>query len=274
MPASLQIILTTIGLVGYAAASIAAIRRFPRPQRGLPLDVAVPLLAGLAAVGILIFAQVVVSGSLLAAGTVFDAMLLIAWLIALEVLLIRWARRLRGIEIVLLPLAAVLQIVALAVFRSSTSGPQHLRQWHIIGHVAVITLAGACFIASGVAGAVYLVVHRAMRHHRQLSVLGRLPALESLEHFGRLMVVTGYPLLTFGILTGVCGIAHSPPAHRVRELIMGSGTIALWIFYGVALIVVWLRPRLRGPRAAALSIGAAGLTLLNFVVYLLMRSHT
>jgi ABC-type uncharacterized transport system permease subunit len=230
------------------------------------------LVVGLAAgVGLIVW-RVAAAGTLLAVSG-FDAMVLIAWLIGLEVFVVRGAGRLRGVDVFLLPVATLLQLASLLMVRSGTGGASHMNQWHIIGHAMVITLSGAFFVASGVAGVIYLIVHRAMRTKKELSILGRLPPLESLERFGRVMVAFGFPLLTFGILTGVCGIAHLPEHHRSREMMMASGTLVLWAAYGVAMVVVWLKPRLRGPRAAALATGAAGLTVLNFVAYLLMRSQ-
>jgi len=274
MPTQWQIALTVVGLLGYGTAAAAAIRRLR--GRGAPSSATVttPLTVGLITVAAMLIAQIAEGGTLLAVGNAFDAAVLIAWLIAAEVLVLLWAGRLKGIETFLLPVAAIVQACSLLIFlRSGPSAPRYVHQWHIIGHGVVITLATACFVASGVAGVVYLNVHRAIRGHRQLSVLGRLPALESLERFGRWMVALGFPLLTFGILTGVCGIAHSPPALRAREFLMAGGTVGVWVLYGVAMVIIGLRPRLRGPRAAALASGAAGLTVLNVLVYLLMRSN-
>jgi len=260
-------------LGGYLAASAVAVVSVRRTCAVSRMRLLGPLVFGLLVVAGMLLAKTITAGSLLAIGSVHDALILIAWLIGAEVLLIRTAGRLAGVESFLVPAAALLQACAILMYLFRPSGPQYVQQWHILGHVFVISFAGACFVASGVAGAVYLVVHRAMRRHRELSVLGRLPALESLERFGRWSVAVGFPLLTFGILTGICGIAHSPPERRSRELEMASGTIALWILYAVAMLVVWRRSRLRGPRAAGLATGAAGLTILIFMVYLLMRSR-
>ncbi len=272
MPTYGQLVLMGIGLVGYVAAAAVAIRRFRRPERVTPVGLAAPLLLGLVAGAGLVIWRVTAAGTLLAVSG-FDAMILIAWLMAAEVLAVRWAGRLNGVDAFFLPMAAALQAGSLLMIRSGASGAHYLHAWHIVGHAMVILVAGACFVASGLAGLAYLFVHRAMRSRRQLSVLGRLPPLESLERFGRRMVAAGFPLLTFGILTGVCAIAHTPPEDREREMMMASGTLALWVVYGIAMLIVWVRPRFRGHRAAMLATGAAGLTVVNFLTYLLMRSH-
>ena len=62
------------------------------------------------------------------------------------------------------------------------------------GWVGSVTWDGRDEQGREVAGGVYLVVHRAMRGHHELRVLGRLPALESLERLGRWMVAAGFPL--------------------------------------------------------------------------------
>lgn len=271
MPTNGQMMLMGIGLVGYAAAAVVAAVGF-RQREPLPTSRASGiLLVGLASGAGLILWRVIGAGSLLVVGG-FDAMVLIAWLIALEVLVIRLAGRLRGVDVFLLPVAALLQAGSLLMVRSGAVEPIYLKQWHIIGHAMIISIAGACFVASGVAGVVYLVVDRAMRTQAKMRILGRLPPLESLERLGRIMVAAGFPLLTFGILTGICGIAHAPASERAWEAVMASGTVLLWAMYGVAMILVWLRPRLRGRRGAVLATLAGALIVVNFVTYLVMRS--
>ena len=272
MPTHGQLALLGLGLVGYGAAAVGAFRRIGRPDQGKAVSVTAALVAGLLASAVLIVWRIAEGGTLLAVGG-FDAMVLIAWLVALEILVVRLAGRLRGVDAFLMPVVVAVQAGSLLMIRSTASGPSHLHPWHIVGHAVVISLAGALLVVSGVAGVVYLIVHRAVRRKRDLSALGRFPPLESLERFGRAMVAAAFPLLTFGILTGVCAIAHAPAENRSREMMMASGIVALWVLYAVAMLVVWLRPRLRGPRAAALATMAAGLTALNFVTYLLIRSH-
>ncbi len=269
-----QLALGFLGLLGYGVAALMAIRRGRRPEACPESLVILPLVVGLAAVGGSLVIQIAQGRSLLAVGNVFDAAMMIAWLLAAEVLVIRLAGRLGGVDSLLLPVAAVLQAFALVLFSRRPTSPQYLHQWHILGHVAVISLAGACFVAGGVAGGIYLVVHRSLRRHRLVPVSSAYASLESLERFGRWTVAAGLPLLTFGILTGICGIAHAPPEARGRELLMAGGTFLLWFVYAGGMFVVWLRPRLRGPKAAALACGAAVLTVLNFLVYLVMRSQS
>ncbi len=272
MPTTGHVALVILGLVCYVAAAGLAVIRFRREESEGPSSVRPMLLAGLACGAAVIVWRVAAGKTLLVIGG-FDAMILIAWLIAAEVFVIGLAGRLGRIDVFLLPVAAVVHGLSLTMIPSGAAGPSHQQQWHIIGHAGVISLATTFFVASGVAGVLYLFVHRAMRSKRQLVVLGKLPPLESLERFGRWMVAAGFPLLTFGILTGVCGIAHAPSAVHRRELMMASGTFALWLMYGIAMLVIWLRPRLRGPRAAWLASVAGVLTFVNFVTYLLMRTH-
>ncbi len=272
MPTTGQLALLMTALLGYVAAWGLALRHGGcDEERGDAAEVVVLLLALLAGLALLAW-RVIAAGTLLIVSG-FESMVLIAWLIGAEVLVIRWSGRLARADVFLLPLAVALLAASLLMLRAAPQGVTHLREWHIVGHAGVIVVASACFIASGVFGLVYLLAHRSLRNKQALDRIGRLPPLETLERVGRGLVALGFPLLTFGILTGVCAVAHVPTDQRRAELLMSSGTFVVWLTYAVALGVIWLRPQLRGPRAAWMACFAAGLTLINVVSYLLLRTH-
>lgn len=272
MPTTGQLALLIAGLFGYVAAWGLALRRDGREGAARASGQSALLLAALAAGATLLTWRVLAAGTLLVVSG-FESMVLIAWLIGAEVLVIRWSGRLGRADVFLLPLAVALQAGSLLMLRAGPHAVKHLREWHIVGHAGVIVLASACFIASGVFGLVYLLAHRSLRNKRALDRIGGLPPLETLERVGRGLVAVGFPLLTFGILTGICAIAHVPAEQRYAELLMSTGTFVVWLTYAVGLLVIWLRPQLRGPRAAWMACIASALTLINLVSYLLVRTH-
>ncbi len=115
-------------------------------------------------------------------------------------------------------------------------------------------------------------MYRMLRRKQVSTLFGQVPSLESLERFGRGAVAAGFPLLTFGMLTGFCKAAQSDEPWR--SLQRGGPTIGLWLVYAVALAAIWLRVSFRGPKAAASAAIGSALTVLSFTIYLAWLSHS
>jgi len=124
------------------------------------------------------------------------------------------------------------------------------------------TYTGAVALAvAGAVGAMYLIANRRLRNKRKTGIApGAQPALgslERLEHFTRVSVALGFPLLTLGLLTGLV-LALSP--HTVNRLgPMWYRSPKVWLAFGAwaayALVLhAPINPSFRGRRAAMLSV--------------------
>src|SRR6187402_1968201 len=74
-----------------------------------------------------------------------------------------------------------------------------LLMFHIAANVAGVGL----FVIAGAAGSVYLVQERRLRTKKKAALLGsRLPPLDALDITTHRLLLAGFPLLTFGVVTG------------------------------------------------------------------------
>lgn len=124
---------------------------------------------------------------------------------------------------------------------------------------------GFVFLAAG-AATLYLYVERSLKRKRKGVLRGRLPSLDTLDFFGYRLLLIGFPLLSFGVVTGGMFFSELGVTSHISLLraVLGYAT---WI---VVLAVLLLRvlSGWRG-RKAAYGVLTGGLFLgLLLVVYL------
>jgi len=195
----------------------------------------------------------------------FDSILLFATLLAGLAALSPVIGRLGALHVLLLPVAAAVQASAFMTIGEHVVRLPY-KPW-FIAHMASMILGATCFAAGGVAGVAYLWVNRRLRNKQPQPALGAMPPLESLEVFGRRTVAIGFGLLTFGILTGICGVAHNTEQWRLfarDPLVIFTGV--MWLLYAAALLGLRLKPDLRGRRAAWLAVWSLVLLMFVFVL--------
>jgi ABC-type uncharacterized transport system permease subunit len=129
----------------------------------------------------------------------------------------------------------------------------------------VNVLGDALFLLASGAAVLYLVEEKRLKQKRAASVFGRLPPLDALDRAEHRLLLTGFPLLTLGIITGTAW------AHRIET--GGSAEVARALFaYGTWVLfagVLILRALLgwRGRRAAYGTIAGFLFAVAVLVVY-------
>jgi ABC-type uncharacterized transport system permease subunit len=121
-------------------------------------------------------------------------------------LALRKRLRIDAIGVVVAPLALTL-LVGAQFLRASlpvTSLPRTLLFMHIASNVLGVGL----FLLAGAAGAFYLFQERRLKERRATLRQGRLPPLDALDLTEHRLLLAGFPLLTFGIVTGAVFAAH------------------------------------------------------------------
>jgi ABC-type uncharacterized transport system permease subunit len=124
------------------------------------------------------------------------------------------------------------------------------------------------FLAGGLAGVVYLMVYHRLRRKQACRLLGRVASLEALEKFGRWMPNIGFPLFTYGILTGICGVWHRTQDVKQTAWYLDPAFIfsmIAWMVYGYLCYGSLFKPQVRGRRAAVLSTYGLGLVVVAFL---------
>jgi ABC-type uncharacterized transport system permease subunit len=166
-------------------------------------------------------------------------------------------------------LGALIGPLALAFFVGSEfvgqRGPRELSSDPLLLlHVAANVFGVGLFLLAGASGAFYVVEERRLKS-RKFGPSTHLPALASLDRATHRLLLAGFPLLTFGIVSGSVFIGHVGAASgsELLRLLLGYTS---WLVLGVVLIarrlVGW-----SGRRAAYGTLAGVGCVLLVMLVY-------
>lgn len=249
-------------LIGAASAILLLRRQAPHTRSALLVGALVALV-----VNVVYFTRAIAAqGFNEALRHNFESTLLLATMIGLVGIGTYLTAALRGVDGFLFALAGILQFAALTVTGEArqTGGE---RPW-FISHGLAFALSGTCFVAGGAAGLAYLTINHFLRHKRAAMIVGTVASLESLERFGRWMLIVGFPLFSYGMLTGVCGIYHPPDTGARAEWFRDPFIIfsfVTWALYGYLFWAMLFQPRIRGSRAARLATAGMGLIVVVFL---------
>lgn len=261
-----QIMTTVVAGAGFAIAAVCAYLHLRHRLRwGLPL-LRIAVTVAMVLNTVYLVRNINQFGLVEAFRQSFTSTVLLATLIGLIGIGTHLTSALRGIDGFLFIFAAVIEWAALAVMHRQ-SGDFLDRPW-FISHSLAFALSAACWLAGGAAGVAYLLIHSLLRRKKASTLLGHAPPLEALERFGRWMLMIGFPLFTYGILTGICGVAHTEdpvPGEWLRDPFIAFSLIT-WVVYAVMVLAVWFRPELRGRRAAKLATCGVGFIVIGFLV--------
>ena len=134
-------------------------------------------------------------------------------------------------------------------------------------HVAINMLGVALFCLASGAAITYLVQEKQLKKKRLEGVFQRLPPLDSLDRAEHRLLLTSFPLLTIGIVTGSLWTKKIEIGGAFALLHAAFGYSAWLICAGVLLLRAgagW-----RGRRAAYGTIAGFGFTVILLLLYLL-----
>jgi len=197
----------------------------------------------------------------------YDSALLMATLVGLVAIGAHLSRALRGLDGFLFLLAALLDVGASAVIGERYNTAPMYPHW-FVSHGLAFAVSSACFVAGGATGVAYLLINRMLRLKGDLSLVGNVPSLEALERFGRWTLAIGFPLCTYGMLTGVCGVWHLMGVDRTAWYLDPSvlSAVAVWLAYAYGLWALIFKPKLRGRKAAILATCGMALVMIALVI--------
>lgn len=134
-------------------------------------------------------------------------------------------------------------------------------------HVTANLLGVGLFLLAGAASAFYLILERRLKLKRGLAGHGRLPALDSLDFVTMRLLVLGYPLLTFGVVTGGM-FFQSLSGHDSVSVLRAALGYASWLLLGIVLLSRALLGH-RGHKSAQGTLAGVACVVLLLFVYLL-----
>ena len=146
-------------------------------------------------------------------------------------------------------------------------GPEHPVGGGLLAfHVTVNVLGDALFLLASGAAVLYLVEERRLKQKRGATLFGRLPPLDALDRAEHRLLLSGFPLLTLGIITGTAW-AHRIESGSSAETARALFAYATWVLFAAVLV---LRALLgwRGRRAAYGTLMGFAFAVAVLVVYL------
>ncbi|MEM7447748.1 MAG: cytochrome c biogenesis protein CcsA [Myxococcota bacterium] len=130
--------------------------------------------------------------------------------------------------------------------RSVTEVPANVRSALLPVHIGVNILGVVAFALAAASATAYVLQERMLRQKRLGGLFERLPSLDVLDSLGFRLVLTGFPLLTVGLITGTIWVVQSESINL--NATQGFAVMAWLMFAAVLLLriaVGW-----RGRRAA------------------------
>ncbi len=187
---------------------------------------------------------------------------LFVWLVVGAYLIWGCKPRFRLLGLGVMPLAAILFVVARLAGGTGAHPSTHYGSAFLVLHVGAVLAAFAGFtLAAGLAG-VYLWQEGRLKR-RDAGILGlRLPPLASLERLSSRTIAVSLTLLTIGLAAGLVRARDDGGRFDALEAV----TILTWVVYGTFVVT---RPG--GRRAAYLALGGFALVILARLV--LAGSH-
>lgn len=171
----------------------------------------------------------VLSGGV-AAGSLKVALSLLSISVVGFYVLLRRRSRIHAMGVVVAPIA--LTFLVGAEFLTASGPVTDFPRTLLLMHVAANILGLGLFLLAGAASGFYLFQERRLKAKRPSSVQARLPPLDALDLTEHRLLLAGFPLLTFGIVSGAvfasraesmtgAGLARSALAYTTWILVAG-----------------------------------------------------
>jgi len=164
----------------------------------------------------------------------------------------------------LLPLVLLLMIASAISPSEITPLPPVLQSLWLPIHAIISLFSYAFFLTAAVAGFMYLLQERQVKHKQLGGIFKRLPPLESLDRINELSLKYGFPLLTLGIITGALWAEKAWGTYWNWDP-KETWSLILWLVYAALLherlIVGW-----RGRRAAMMALLGFFVWIISFFV--------
>lgn len=260
-----------LGVVAYSVAATLFFLDLARRDGGHPSAQWAPRLL---AIGGALHAVHVLTASLLSHVCPIDSLhfaLSLTALIAVGAYLaLRRRLRLFALGAFIAPIALTFLIGAQFVGQSSEA-VLGVSRTLLMFHIASNVLGFGLFLIAGAAGAVYLVQDRRLRTKKRVAHLGsRLPPLDALDLTNHRLLLAGFPLLTFGVVTGAV-FSHQLTSASSAEFLRSVLGYSTWLLLG-AVLVLRKTAGFSGRKAAYGTIAGVVCMLLVMLLYVVRSS--
>jgi len=202
----------------------------------------------------------------------YETLSLAAWAIAGVFLLFQYRYRLKILGIYAAPLVTFVMVIAARLPKVPSETQTILNSVWLVVHVVAIFIGEAALALACGAGLLYLLQENNIKSKKRGFFFKRLPSLELLDHTGYACIVTGFTIMTFGLITGLIyakSIWGRFWSWDPKEVWSGI----TWLLYA-ALLHQRLTFGWRGRRAAIMAIIGFAVILFTFLgVNFLLKGH-
>ncbi len=187
---------------------------------------------------------------------------LFVWLVVGAYLIWGCRPRFRLLGLVVMPLAAILFVVARVGGGTDAGTRSHYGNLFLTLHVGFVLAAFAGFTLAAALAALYLWEERRLKRRAPDILRLRLPPLATLERLTARTIAVSLPLLTLGLAAGIVRLREDGGSVDALEAL----TLLTWVVYGGFVVA---RPT--GNRAALVALG--GFVLVIVARLALAGSH-
>lgn len=191
---------------------------------------------------------------------------LFVWLVVSAYLFWGCRSRFRLLGLVVMPLAALLFVLAYAGGGIEDGGRSGYSSLFLAVHVGLVSIGFAGLTLAAALAGLYLWQERRLKRHETGILRVPLPALVTLDELTARTIAVSLPALTLGIAVGLVRLAD----EGGRPDALMAVTLAVWGVYGGFLVLRW-GLGWRGRRVAYVAI--AGLVLVMAVQFGLPLTH-
>lgn len=185
-----------------------------------------------------------------------------AWAVSGVYLIFQLKTKTRILGAFISPVILLLMVIAAGQGAGEFSVPVTMHNWLINLHLVFVIAGEALFVLASGAGAMFIMQNSLLKH-KKLSRMSRLlPALNDLDRINHLCLLSGFPVLTLGLLAGVIFAGFAWPAGWYVDSKIAL-SLFVWVVYGFLLhqrmAIGW-----RGIRMAVMSCIAFILFLVSY----------
>ncbi|MCK5312055.1 MAG: c-type cytochrome biogenesis protein CcsB [Desulfobacteraceae bacterium] len=187
-------------------------------------------------------------------------------------LFFRYRSKLKILGVFASPLTVFVMTIALIMPASTGKEITAIRSIWLVSHISLIFIGEASLALACGAGILYLIQESGIKGKKTGFFFRRLPSLDLLDYTSYLCIVTGFTMLTFGLVTGFI-YAKSAWGSFWSWDPKEIWSIATWLFYA-ALLHCRLVSGWQGKKSAIMTIiGFAALLFTFLGVNLFIGSH-
>lgn len=117
-----------------------------------------------------------------------------------------------------------------------TEGYNPLESWHMVHgmlvlHIALASISFTALTVGAVFAAMYMFLHRKLKHKKWNDIIRRLPSLEILDKYSYVALLIGTPVLIMSLVVAVLSIASEGRWTLLADLKVLSTSVALGVYF-------------------------------------------